>query len=175
MDNHTYNKLDDILQAEYKRGYEKGYAARKEADQGDNADYYKQGLEEAWECCRKLILTEENGGIPFSDFAEIFGKAESVENIVRQYTVQEVIQEIKNYEAEQKLKDEEEEIKVGDEVKYRSIINTEICGIVTGHDKNYLYFFVLAKNGEFGTVAVDNVVKTGRTFPQIAEVFEQMQ
>ncbi len=33
MDNHTYNKLDDILQAEYKRGYEEGYAARKEADQ----------------------------------------------------------------------------------------------------------------------------------------------
>ena len=107
MNNHTYNKLDDILQAEYKRGYEEGYAARKEADQGDNTDYYKQGLEEAWECCRKLILTEENGGIPFSDYAEIFGKAESVENIVRQYTVQEVIQEIKNYEAEQKRKEEE--------------------------------------------------------------------
>lgn len=117
MDNHTYNKLDDILQAEYKRGYEEGYAARKEAEQGDNADYYKHGLEEAWELAKQIYLYPKDGGFSAKELENIFGTA-SWTYLLKELTAQEAIEKIKEYEAEQKRKEEEEKklVHVGDEV-----------------------------------------------------------
>ena len=105
MNNHTYNKLDDILQAEYKRGYEAGYAARKEA--------------------------------------------------------------------EQKRKEEEEEIKVGDEVYSDAFDDKGIVTHITADKVNCVC--IICNGSTMMKVGAHGLHKTGRTVPQIAEVFEQMQ
>lgn len=147
MDNHTYNKLDDILQAEYKRGYEEGYAARKEADQGDNVDYYKQGLEEAWELAKQIYYLPVDGGFPTEKIENIFGTV-NWEDVLRNLTAQETIEKIKEYEAEQKRKEEEEKklVHVGDEV-------TDVydkTGFVTKVDGKYLSILYLDGSVGYG-------------------------
>ena len=106
--------------------------------------------EEAWEIARKIVLLENEGGIPAKDMVHMFG-VKFPRDIVREYSVQEVKTKIEAWEAEN-------EIKVGDEV--------DICGdkgIVTSFGTDGDRIHVLYLDGIVNSYRRDkDVKKTGR-------------
>ena len=106
--------------------------------------------EEAWEIARKIVLLEDEGGIPSKDMVHMFG-IKFTRDIVREYSVQEVKAKIDAWEAEN-------EIKVGDEV--------DICGdkgIVTSFGTDGDRIHVLYLDGIVTSYRKDKCIKkTGR-------------
>ena len=106
--------------------------------------------EEAWEIARKIVLLENEGGIPAKDMVHMFG-VKFPRDIVREYSVQEVKTKIEAWEAEK-------EIKVGDEV--------DVCGdkgIVTSFGTDGDALHVLYFDGIVNAYRRDkDVKKTGR-------------
>ena len=106
--------------------------------------------EEAWEIARKIVLLEDEGGIPVKDMVHMFG-VKFPRDIVREYSVHEVTAKIEAWEAEK-------EIKVGDEV--------DICGdkgIVTSFGTDGDRIHVLYLDGIVNSYRKDkNIKKTGR-------------
>lgn len=68
---------------------------------------YEQGLADAWELAKKIMLATDDGGISLNDITEIFGSAYCA---LRDFTYEEALAKIEAYESEN-------EIKVGDVVK----------------------------------------------------------
>lgn len=58
---------------------------------------YEDGLNDAWECARKLIIVESEGGLPIGEQLEIFDNTFPVE-VLKRYTASEAIAKIKEYE-----------------------------------------------------------------------------
>ena len=105
--NEHYGQLQDEA---YKRGLEEGKKATWElvAD-ASNAEYQK-GLNDAWECARKLSWTEKYGGYG-ERRDEIFGRTDFFD--IFDCTPNEAIEKLKAYEKKQ-----DDEINVGDEVDW---------------------------------------------------------
>ena len=76
-------------------------------------------------------------------------------------TAQEVIEKIRAYEQAQK------EIQVGDEIE--SVSGKAVVVYVDEHKVRYVY-----SNGVYAFDYIDKVAKTGRHFPEIAEVLQKM-
>lgn len=123
---------------------------------------YEDGLNDAWKVAKKI------GGIDNSytcgELSDIFGSC-SVAYIFDYFTVSEAIDAIENHAR----------IKVGDEVvnKYgwkRVVTNTHINGEVTLMDSNG-DFYVYCK----AEVSDLDLKKTGRHFPQIEKVLQQLK
>ena len=167
MTDKQYSILDEILAEQYTRGYEEADSNRRE-----NAVYeYERGLNEAWECTKKIACTPEKGGYTWSALEQIFN-TRSLSNIINTYTASEAISKIKEYEEKQKQTDDE--IKVGDEIynldkNYKSVV-TAVFDTLSG--PSAVYF---TQNGKWYGDLLKNLHKTGRHFPQIAEVLKQMK
>ena len=166
MTDKQYSILDEILAEQYTRGYEEA-----DSNQRENAVYaYERGLNEAWECTRKLVCTPEKGGYTWSALEQIFN-TRSLSNIIDTYTASEAISKIKKYEEKQKQTDDE--IKVGDEIER----------IEGNHDRKYIvtkiiesdYINIIFDDGGVGYVNPIHYRKTGRHFPHIEEMLKQMQ
>lgn len=158
LDN-IYKEFEKTYEEARKEGYEEA-----DSNQRENAIYaYERGLNDAWECARKLIL---DTGYCATQLQSIFGD-KNEHYILKTLTPTEAIAKIKEYEEKQKQTDDE--IKVGDEVKH----DGEQIGVVTQVDK-YGYQ-IMDSRGEGGRWITDDIKKTGRHFPQIAEVLQQMQ
>ena len=132
---------------------------------------YQRGLNDAWECARRLLFNVEDGGMSTSELCEIFHR-NGFYNILKDYSAQEVMKRIEDHE---KQKDA---IKVGDELE--QITNsgnpTGVSCIVTniGDDK----FNGITEDGKAVTCSSQIYRwwrKTGRTFPQIEEVLKAMR
>lgn len=130
--------------------------AQKQVD-----DAYQRGLDDAWECARKLYL---NGACK-----DLFG--EYFNTFIKNHTAQEAIEKLKAYEEKQKA---DEEIKVGDEVVE---IQSSARFCVT--------HFWVNNHGEKGVSGFnhecsafqdtfDKVKKTGRHF-DIEKILEEMK
>ena len=117
---------------------------------------YQKGLSDAWETVKELF------GFTFDEQATIF-KTTSVRDTVRKYSASECIEKLKAYEQEQ-----DEEIKIGDEV-----ITASGKAVVMGVGP--VHFEYYNADGTSGYDEVKNVKKTGRTFPEIAEVLRKMK
>lgn len=118
---------------------------------------YEDGLNDAWEAARKIGSADS---YKWGELEEIFGNG-SVGYILDHLTASEAIDAIEKYESER--------IKVGDEVKYRSVV-----GVVLEHD--YDSTSVMKTNGNIIVIYnKQDLKKTGRHFPQIAEVLKQLQ
>lgn len=137
----------------------------------DVEEAYQRGLEDAWECSRRLLFNVEDGGMSTTELCEIFHR-NGFYSILKDYSVQEVMKRIEDYE---KQKDA---IKVGDELE--QITNsgnpTGVSCIVTyiGDDK----FNGITEDGKAVTCSSQIYRwwrKTGRTFPQIAKVLKAMR
>jgi hypothetical protein len=89
-----------------REGYDEGVT-----DTIFNTDTYTQGLNDAWECARKLIIVESEGGLPIEKQLEIFDNTFPAEAL-KKYTASEAIAKIKEYED----KHTDDEIKLWDEV-----------------------------------------------------------
>jgi len=113
----------------------------------------EQVRKEAWEAARTLWNTPKR--------KEIFGYT-SFNTAIMTLTAQEVIEKIRAYEQAQK------EIQVGDEV-----ITASGKAVVMGVGP--VHFEYVCADGSIGYDEVKNVKKTGRTFPEIAEVLRKMK
>lgn len=156
----------------YDRGYKQGYKDGK-AETGTSS--YEKGLNDAWEIARKIAKAnstdEEMNKIFGDDFYYM-----SLSAFFEKYSIQEVMEKLKEYEEKQKQvkeeqAEEEKEFKVGDEV-----ITDERRFVVLGIDDFKWYQLWCLDNG----LAHDNICskdlkKTGRSFPQLAELFKQMK
>ena len=147
------NREKDALYDEARaRGYDEGRARG-----------YQEGLFDAWECARKVMWTKEHGG--YGDRLEdVFGHHSELWDVF-DYSASEAIEKIRQYEQEK------EEIKVGDEVKS---IESDWTAIVTKSEEGHLTLM-----GDSGAIAngydAKYFAKTGRHFPEIAEVLKKMR
>ena len=141
-----------------KEAYEKGWKEAEDHYEKGYNDGYDTGLSDAWEASRNVIA------LSTVDRREVFG-SEYMYSILEKHTAAEAIEKIRQYEQEK------EEIQVGDEVAYK-------------HDKNLKGFVYqvdrhVVRGVTSGAVNFqwirDTVVKTGRHFPEIAEVLQKMK
>ena len=162
-----YTELD--LDAIRKEAYDKGYETAKHECEDCNAnavkmsddkahEAYQKGLNDAWETVKELF------NFTFDEHATIF-KTTSVRDIARKYSISEAIEKIRQYEQAQ----EEKEIKVGDEV-----IAPMGVAVITEITDECFHF--IHADGSYGfDYKRDAPRKTGRHFPEIAEVLQKMK
>ena len=131
--------------------YEEGRNSLLEED-----EYYQRGLADAWDAARTLWNTPNR--------KEIFGHT-TFNTVLTTLTAQEAIEKIRQYEQEK------EEIKVGDEVNapFGKAIVVNIDSVA---EKIWLVY----ADGHGGfEYFKDAPTKTGRRFPEIAEVLRKMR
>lgn len=146
-------KIHEFTEQIYGAGYVDGY------NDASCANDYQRGLNDAWECIRKLE------DIPNQAVMDIFHFG-SIYKIARNYTATEIIAKIKEYE--EKQKQAYDEIKVGDEVQ--SNYENGDKYIVTALECPHYHSCYACLGGK--RVLKTEVHKTGRYFPQIAEVLK---
>lgn len=160
-----YTELD--LDAVRNEAYEKGVQDTKQywVDAPRSCAYklgYENGLNDAWDAARKIVLSREDGGLfNYESRKAVLGCGNYM--ALKKFLAQEVIEKIRQYEQKQ------EKIKVGDEV----INDEDIKGVTVDMDDYLLH--VLDENGVIQAWPREDVVKTGRHFPEIAEVIKTMQ
>jgi hypothetical protein len=159
-------QAQNLIAQAYQLGYQEG---REDALTVDSDKYREQGRNEAWEAARKLV------SMGYKECNEVLGDGiltiETNDEIFTRFTASEAIDKLRKYE-EQKKQEEDSEIHVGDEVMYHEDkgivireINTNICiCMMMGYDGSYT---MKAYKHE--------LVKTGRTFHEIAEVMKKMR
>jgi len=127
---------------------------------------YQQGLEDAWEAARKIILDKnDDTGLSLSEVAQIFYTASSYK-ILKENTASEAIAKIKEYEEQQK----HDAIQIGDEVVYMDENKPRVVVRISGQSA-----VQITSDGKCAICEVEKLHKTGRTFPQIAEVLKEMR
>ena len=155
------------LDAVRKEAYEKGVQDTKQywVDAPRTCAYklgYENGLNDAWDAARKIVLSREDGGLfEYEARKSVFGCGNYM--ALKNYSASEAIKKIRQYEQEQ------EDFKVGNEV----INDEDIRGATVDMDDYLLY--VLDENGVIQAWPREDVVKTGRHFSEIAEVLRKMQ
>ena len=123
---------------------------------------YQRGLNDAWDAARKIVLSREDGGLfGYEERKAVFGCGNYM--ALKTFLAPEAIKKIRQYEQEQK------DFKVGDEV----INDEDIKGVTVDMDDYLLH--VLDENGVIQAWPREDAVKTGRYFPEIAEVLRKMQ
>lgn len=166
--------LDKELDDSYQKGLEEG---KKQAKVQAHLDVchdiervahgnYQKGLDDAWECARRLVWETSLNEAEHMGF---IAKEESAE-ILRDYTVTAAMKAVELYD--KKL---EAEIKVGDEVAPINALNRPF--IVVSVRDNVIHGFDLnggcTSRGYF--LHKTHLKKTGRRFPQIAELIKAMK
>ena len=150
----------------YDKGYKDGKADTPFTDTEETEEKaYNRGLNDAWEVIKNITKDDSVGGYSIKMMQELFGRT-CVYDITHNYTPAEALAKIKAYEDKQK---QDTEIKVGDEVKdsYDDIgIVTYICD-----EDNVI---VIYSGQTMMRMSICELHKTGRTFPQIAEVLKEM-
>lgn len=158
---YTEPDMEKVREDAFKNGYD---AACKDIDikSKTNAAYQK-GLSDAWDAARKICT---NWVLPDSVLSKIFGINKTIDDIMKENTASEAIEKIQAYEQRQ-----EEQIQVGDEIE--AVAGKAVVvyvDYVDEHKVRYVY-----SNGVYAFECIDNVTKTGRHFPEIAEVLAKMK
>ncbi|WP_303820941.1 hypothetical protein [Ruminococcus flavefaciens] len=126
----------------------------KKYERDDEA--YQRGLDEAWKAAEKVLMLESE------ELKEIFDVIYE-EEVFGNFTPAKAIEKLRAYEEQKKAEDE---IKVGDEVERNGITEGVITRIRTDDD----WFQVMQSNGSSYGTQKSNLKKTGRHFPQVAEL-----
>lgn len=140
----------------------------KAEGEGQRMKTYEDGLNEAWECAKKIEAPTVEGGLSGRELALIFKDGATLYKVLKNYSAREAVTRIKEYEEEQK---KAAEIKIGDEVTD----NDGWKGVVTHISSDGEYLLVVLRDGNAIRWEKEHFKKTGRHFPQIAEVLKQMQ
>lgn len=153
--------LQNRLYVAYDKGYEHGLKDNSE-------EAYQKGLDDAWECARKIL----NAVVPYDCWN--MGGYNHISHAIKCYSASEAIEKIRQYEEQKKA---EEEIKVGDEVIFNRDAPFKVIVTCVKHSGGKpLDYTVMANNGlMWDYVKPNEITKTGRSFPQIAEVLKQLQ
>lgn len=157
---YTEPDLDAVKKEAYQRGVEDGAKSVENWNEQEKKlrmdEAYQKGLSDAWEAAR--WLEKSNVGVNF----EIFG-SHFTSKIVQKISASEAIEKIRQYEQEQ------ENFKVG----YEVINDEDVRGAIVDMDDYLLH--VLDENGVVQAWPREDAVKTGRYFPEIAEVIKKMR
>ena len=133
---------------------------------------YQDGLNDAWELAKKIILPMECHEVfTGEDLNDIFGMS-GYKNVMSTFSASEALAKFQEYEEARKKA--EAEIKVGDEV---IVPNGKRC-VVTGFNRgDNKWILCIDENGDCGPNYHEktDLKKTGRHFPQIEEVLKQMK
>lgn len=133
---------------------------------------YERGAEDMRKALRLLIDCDDDC-LTISDIFHTFREG-SYHAVVRKHPAMEIIEKIRQYEQRQ-----EEQIQVGDEVKGKYGTKAGMLGIVTRLDDALQNYNVVWSDGSTicftGYRERGDVVKTGRHFPEIAEVLQKMR
>ena len=114
----------DVVEA-YNDGYADGQKSGKDIQNWNEvvtkAEEYQRGLDDAWECARKLCQSEKYGGLE-EHCAEIFNRQDTFD--VFDYSASEAIAKVKKYEDKQTKDDKQEK----DEKSYIKIMTHNFMG-----------------------------------------------
>lgn len=157
-------QCDRIQEQAYKQGYATGYDRENEDGLKDG---YERGLNDAWNVAKKV------NEIDADVYDKLFPMA-LTEGFYDSYTAKEVIEKLAEYEEKQKQK-QKHDIKVGDEVM------TELAehGVAVrdtyyiGADKEP--FTLVWFGTHMSSCPVSELAKTGKHYPQIAEVLTELR
>ena len=162
----TNNVTESTKQA-YDKGYDKGYKDAKELTDAE----YLSGLDKAWECARKILYSIAFGGYTCGELEKIFDieNMDDTVEIFKKFSASEAIDRIKKYEEEKKANNN---FAIGDEIKR-----------IDGSSDKYIftkpvgahYANVIAPDGSVAYIDPTKYRKTGRHFPQIAELLGQLK
>lgn len=133
----------------------------------NNDEEYQRGLNDAWEAARKIAGAPSLGGLTTHEVMELFGTSLATE-VMYMVTVDQAIEKLRTYEAKKKA---EEEIKVGDEVE------TDYNGNgIIAQDLNNGWYAIMLKGLYRSSIHKSHIIKkTGRHFPQVAELLDAME
>ena len=120
---------------------------------------YQKGLDDAWECARKVALSEADGGVAWEQKKLVFGKSNY--NILKDVSVKDAIKKIQQC-------DDMKIFKPGNEV-----VSTLGVGIVTKVTRTGVELF--HKDGSTAFDRFESVKKTGRNFPEFVELLKKME
>ena len=121
---------------------------------------YEDGLNDAWDCARKIVLMPCAGGFTVEEICRIFGNT----NVLTNLTASEAVAKFKAYE------EQENEIHVGDEVVSDAF---DEKGIVTHITDKGCVSLICGMKSMIST-GLDKIHKTGKSYPQIDEILEQL-
>lgn len=160
-----------LLKEAHNLGNELGYRNGVEDAKASYRQGYDEGLNDAWECFKKLVYPVKDGGFSTERLCEIFGTS-LPSHIIRDFSPSEAVQEIKGYEEKQKQADAE--ISVGDEVY---IINENDKSVVTNifNASHGPVAMLLSGDAKWIDVGLQYLNKTGKHYPQIAEVMKELR
>ena len=165
-------QIHDFAELMCKTGYEDGYSRGydegvKDGQKGKISelliDTYIQGLNDAWECARKIILCEAKGGFSTDKYTEVFGNIATFQAL-EILSASEAIAKIKEYE------EKENKIHVGDEVVSDAF---DEKGIVTHITDKSCVSLICGMSSMIST-SLDKVHKTGKSYPQIIELLNML-
>jgi len=146
----------------YAHGYTEAESKYREIRDELEKQAYQRGLNDAWKCARKINCLPSSGGIENYVLGKIFGHT-SNPIIMEKFSASEAIKKIRQYEQEK-----EEQIQVGDEV-----ISPNGKGVVT--EITDIYVRIMYAKGSGQVFKPEDLTKTGRHFPEIAEVLAKMK
>jgi hypothetical protein len=108
--NDLVESVECRMQDAYEQGYETGHkdGEARGIDKMNNLskEAYAKGLEDAWECARKVMLSCGEGGYDAGTIADIFGM--SYHDVLKECKPNKVIELFKQYEEQQKQDDKRE-------------------------------------------------------------------
>ena len=134
-----YNVLDEltpktvelhraIFDKGYKQGFNEGQAHQLASDdvfrESCEKSAYEKGLNDAWECVKKLAYEKMEGGFDFKELKEIFDGRILTTEILQNYSASEAVKKAKEYEEKQKAD--------SNKVTRQSIIKSQLMDIVNG-------------------------------------------
>lgn len=161
-------QIHEFANKMYKAGYNDGFNMGYE----DGLKYdkrYEAGLNEAWECARKIgkvnWITLEQMGFENKD-----KEKNPSWDVVMEYSASEAIARIKEYEEKQEEK-QTDKIKVGDEVVYCCVGNKYV---VTWVNENYING-ISVEDGSVIEEYTEKFLKTGKHYSEIEKVLKQMK
>ncbi len=189
--------LDEVISSIYNRGIKDGSADVKMRVEGA----YERGLEDAWECANKIsamTASEFEEVFGYSYYSRCMGKMSPSEAMQKIKEYEQQKQKCESCFIEKLTKEKwasakdckeckrftdatdmnDGNIKVGDEVRIKgSDPVKDDCdyGICTRSLPNINTIYVMRRDGSSGEENKDEWYRTGRQFPQIAEVLEQLR
>jgi hypothetical protein len=163
-------QASELIEQAYQRGYKVGYEAAKENNKSDTesrvAELMEIGRNEAWEAAKKLSDSKNVNEILDDTIVYCV-------NIFERHTASEAIEKLRAYE-EKKKQEKDNKIHVGDEVY---LLDVNYLSIVTSIDDYYGVekATCITQNGKWYVNTISELHKTGRHFPEIAEVLKKLQ
>lgn len=148
----------------YIKGYE---AAKQDIVAVGNKSEYERGLNDAWECAKKIATSD---GLEYDDLEQIFGYR-GYDLIFGNFSASEAIARIKEYEEAiaERNASPDGELHIGDEVYS---LDESKRKTVTAIDGNTV--IVLGASGKYGTFNISELHKTGRRFV-IDEILKELK